>query len=66
MKLHTLTHKINHHLTTALLVLASLTAGAQEDQPKKEEAIEKEEDYYRLFSLPVPEHIILEVAACPR
>jgi len=61
MKLHTLTHRINHHLTTALLVLVSLTAGAQEDQPKKEEAIEKEEDYYRLFSLPVPEHIILEV-----
>ena len=61
MKLHTLTHRINHHLATALLVLISLTAGAQEGQPKKEEAIEKEEDYYRLFSLPVPEHIILEV-----
>ena len=61
MKLHTLTHKINHRLTTALLVLVSLTAGAQEDQAKKEETLDKEEDYYRLFSLPVPEHIILEV-----
>jgi len=61
MKLHTLTHRLNHHLTTALLVLVSLTAGAQEDQAKKEETLEKEEDYYRLFSLPVPEHIILEV-----
>ena len=61
MKLHTLTHRLNYHLTTALLVLVSLTAGAQENQAKKEETLEKEEDYYRLFSLPVPEHIILEV-----
>src|SRR5688500_9111103 len=60
MKLNTITQRINH-LAAALLILVSLTASAQEGQPKKESALEKEEDYYRLFSLPVPEHIILEV-----
>ena len=61
MKLNKINHRINRHLVTALLILVSLTAGAQDDQTKKEAALEKEEDYYRLFSLPVPEHIILEV-----
>ena len=61
MKLNKIDQRINRHLVTALLILVSLTAGAQDDQPKKEAALEKEEDYYRLFSLPVPEHIILEV-----
>jgi hypothetical protein len=61
MKLNKIDQRINRQLVTALLILVSLTAGAQDDQPKKEAALEKEEDYYRLFSLPVPEHIILEV-----
>jgi uncharacterized cupredoxin-like copper-binding protein len=61
MKLNKINQRINRHLATALLILVSLAAGAQEEQPKKEAALEKEEDYYRLFSLPVPEHIILEV-----
>jgi azurin len=61
MKLNKIDQRINRHLVTALLILVSLTAGAQDEQTKKEAALEKEEDYYRLFSLPVPEHIILEV-----
>lgn len=57
-----LKNKINRILIAALLSMAAyLTANSQEVQEKKDTGIEKEEDYYRIFSLPVPEHIILEV-----
>jgi len=45
MNLNKIDQSINRHLVTALLILVSLTAGAQDDQPKKEAALEKEEDY---------------------
>ena len=55
-------NKLHRVLIAALLTLfAFLTANSQEEVEKKPTSIEKEEDYYRLFSMPVPEHIILEV-----
>lgn len=55
-------NKLHRFLIAALLSLvAFLTANAQEAETKKSNDIEKEEDYYRLFSMPVPEHVILEV-----
>jgi hypothetical protein len=54
--------KLHRVLIAALLSLfAFLTANSQEEVGKKVSDIEKEEDYYRLFSMPVPEHVILEV-----
>jgi uncharacterized cupredoxin-like copper-binding protein len=54
--------KMHRILIAALLSLfAFLTANSQEQDSKKTADIEKEEDYYRLFSMPVPEDIILEV-----
>src|SRR5262245_9733760 len=61
MKLNTIIQRIIHRIAVALLTLLSLTSWAQDEQPKKDAALEKEDDYYRLFSIPVPEHIILEV-----
>lgn len=52
-------HTMKRHLFSLLLSMLALTALAQDNS--KPGAIEKEEDYYRLFSLPVPENIILEV-----
>jgi uncharacterized cupredoxin-like copper-binding protein len=52
-------HTMKRHLFSLLLSMLVLTALAQDNS--KPGAIEKEEDYYRLFSLPVPENIILEV-----
>lgn len=62
MKFTTLLHAIkNCYFMVAFLVCCIyLTANAQ-DLEKKDAALEKEEDYYRIFSLPVPEHVILEV-----
>lgn len=55
-------NKLHRVLIAALLSLfAFLTANSQEVVEKKPGDIEKEEDYYRLFSMPVPEHVILEV-----
>jgi plastocyanin len=63
MKVNTPFHQGKRSLTIAafLIIISFALAVAQDDQNKKPTAIEKEEDYYRLFSLPVPEHIILEV-----
>lgn len=48
-------------IATLLLMFISLFVQAQEDDERKETATDKEEDYYRIFSVPVPEHVILEV-----
>ncbi|HZI24262.1 MAG TPA: auracyanin family protein, partial [Chryseolinea sp.] len=61
MKSNTQTYSINYRWIIILFLFASFSVSAQDDQEKKDPALEKEEDYYRLFSLPVPEHIILEV-----
>lgn len=45
-----------------LLLLSSYALSvAQVTSDNKSVSLDKEEDYYRLFSLPVPEHVILEV-----
>jgi azurin len=63
MKLNTLSNNIMSRflIATLLSLLIYLTANSQGAETKKEAAIEKEEDYYRMFSMPVPEHVILEV-----
>ena len=61
MKSNILHYTMNYCCLVAVMLFASFVARAQDDQAKKEGALEKEEDYYRLFSIPVPEHIILEV-----
>ena len=57
MKFNTLSHVV----AAAFLISTTFVLHAQEPEQKKDASLEKEEDYYRLFSLPVPEHIILEV-----
>lgn len=47
-------------IAVLLLSFTFLVAHAQEENSQAP-ATEKEEDYYRIFSLPVPEHVILEV-----
>lgn len=57
-----ITNSLKLNLVTALLLLScSFIAIAQDEEETSAKTVEKEEDYYRLFSLPVPEHIILEV-----
>ena len=57
-----LSHQIHRHLIAAfMLMLAFFSVRGQEEEKTKQTAAEKEEDYYRIFSLPVPEHVILEV-----
>jgi uncharacterized cupredoxin-like copper-binding protein len=43
-----------------MFVFSFLAVQAQQDEAKETSA-DKEEDYYRIYSLPVPEHVILEV-----
>ena len=53
--------RMTREVIAALLLVSTFSfAVAQEDEGRKA-AIEKEEDYYRIISLPVPEHVILEV-----
>ena len=55
-------HRMNRNMIAALmLVLAFFSGQAQEQEKAREAPVQKEEDYYRIFSLPVPEHVILEV-----
>src|SRR5688500_3532321 len=63
MKFNTHTpYRMKHTVMAALLLfMAFVSVQAQEADGKKVAALEKEEDYYRIFSLPVPENIILEV-----
>ncbi len=63
MKLNTLSNNIMSRflIATLLSLLIYLTANSQGAETKNDAAIEKEEDYYRMFSMPVPEHVILEV-----
>ena len=63
MKFNTLiSYRMKYAVIAALLlVIPFLSVNGQEADGKKAEAIEKEEDYYRIFSLPVPENVILEV-----
>src|SRR5688500_784799 len=62
MKFNTfITDRMKRNIIAALLIFTCFTLHAQEGGKRKEAATEKEEDYYRIFSLPVPEHVILEV-----
>src|SRR5687768_1932423 len=63
MKFNTfISDQMNRNLTAALLLIFSFVAAhAQEVEKETGAATDKEEDYYRIFSLPVPEHVILEV-----
>ena len=55
-------HLMNRPLVASfLLILPFLPASAQDEEEPKQTAAGKEEDYYRIYSLPVPEHVILEV-----
>jgi hypothetical protein len=57
-----ISHRMNRHvIAVGALMIAFLSTQAQEQKEAKETSVQKEEDYYRIFSLPIPQHVILEV-----